>query len=56
MKPLIAFILTASFIMLVYWLGGGNFERGPQLAQCTFFAVAAGIFARWFNKINGGTQ
>ena len=46
MKWLIAVIagmLASSFVILVYWLGGGDFERNVALAFASVISTVLGV-------------
>jgi hypothetical protein len=37
-------IAAAAFVIFLYWVGGGNFERGPGL-------MLSLVFASWFGAL-----
>jgi hypothetical protein len=49
MKVFVVFVVLVytAIPVLLYWLGGGNFERGNGLAWCAGWSIAAGTWAAW---------
>lgn len=41
-------VLMAAFVILIFWVGGMEFERGSNQALCLIFAFVAAGFAYAF--------
>lgn len=49
MKAYLAFIVGTLWVVFIYWLGGGSFERGSELAAVVTIAPLLGVI--FFNLV-----
>ena len=51
---ILGFSVTAAAVFAIYWLGGGDFDRGIMLATTSVIAIAYGLVSFWISIENFG--
>ena len=49
----LCFVVGAAFTLFIYWLGGGEFQRGEGMALMAVFSACIGGFLAAFPYLEG---